>query len=405
MCTAHSRGSPPSPTSTLPDKDDGLGAQLARIFGGKGGGGAAEAYSPHSPLPDVVVWSSETSEDELADADDDDELFFGDISVYQCGGGSDAAAAAARAGGAELDGPYAAAYSEAYATRGAWPEPQREQITLAEERAEPLPAAHQQHQQQKQREEEEAHANAILYPNPAPATGTAETPTRPQGGGAGLDELGGSAGERLDTRTVSLPACASADDAEAQSAGLATKRECNMATLQALCMPREGVRALHAAAVLAVEAGARSPSEVAAALVSRGYDAAVASSRSSGGGAASGSGSTGRGRPIFSGEHEFVRVTMPSLVDGSYEHVIVECNFRSQFAIARPMVAYGKLLDKSPDVYVGYARDMSVLVRFLVTHAAESFAAQGMDVPPWRKARAMLGKWLLGEARAAAQSR
>ena len=214
-------------------------------------------------------------------------------------------------------------------------------------------------------------------------------------------------GARRDRRAMSMPVGLAGGAVPSPSSGgqggssLAVRRECHLTTLRALVEPVPELRELRAAAAAAASAGLHGTEGTAAALVARGFDARACCSRSAEAGTRNTSPRSDavarRARPIFSGAHSFVSVRLAQGAGATRaeESVVVDPCFRQQFDIARPMHAYTELLAELPEVYVGYASDLRVLVRFLVSRAAESFAAQGMDVPPWRKVRAMHGKWLL----------
>jgi hypothetical protein len=68
---------------------------------------------------------------------------------------------------------------------------------------------------------------------------------------------------------------------------------------------------------------------------------------------------------------------------------------REQFEIPRPSAAYAASLNALPAVFVGTAQRLAVLVAWMAARLRAAFDAEGMHVPPWRSARAMLAMWRL----------
>lgn len=73
---------------------------------------------------------------------------------------------------------------------------------------------------------------------------------------------------------------------------------------------------------------------------------------------------------------------------------IVDVKFAEQFAIARPTEEYEKLLRELPPVFVGAAEDLRRLLGILADAARRSLRSREMHLPPWRKSRYILAKWL-----------
>lgn len=90
--------------------------------------------------------------------------------------------------------------------------------------------------------------------------------------------------------------------------------------------------------------------------------------------------------------HEFLCVRG----DGDYKGAdyIVDPNFKEHFQIPHPTPAYEQVLACCSDEFVGTASRLIPLVQCLCTEIANSFEAKGLTLPPWRRAQAMLSKWL-----------
>ncbi|KAJ1286793.1 hypothetical protein BS78_03G379100 [Paspalum vaginatum] len=153
---------------------------------------------------------------------------------------------------------------------------------------------------------------------------------------------------------------------------------------------------LAAAAAAAVEAEAALRAHgpafrraVARRLRGAGYDAGVCKSRweASGG--------------ITAGTYEYVDVVAPR-PRGRY---IVDADFRAGLEVARATPEYAAVVAAVPATAV-VAREESVgrAVRVASDAARRSLRAHGLHVPPWRKTRYMLAKWLGPYKRSTASS-
>ncbi len=69
-------------------------------------------------------------------------------------------------------------------------------------------------------------------------------------------------------------------------------------------------------------------------------------------------------------------------------------NFREHFAIPHPTDAYAATLTLLPDEFIGSSSRLVPLVQIMCAEMAASFEAKGLTLPPWRRAQAMLSKWL-----------
>ncbi|XP_062208704.1 uncharacterized protein LOC133910209 [Phragmites australis] len=146
---------------------------------------------------------------------------------------------------------------------------------------------------------------------------------------------------------------------------------------------------LAAAVVAAVEAeaalrahGAAFRRAVMRRLHAAGYDAGVCKSRweASGG--------------ITAGTYEYVDVVAP-VARGARSRYIVDAEFRAGLEVARATAEYAAVVAAVPASAV-VAREESVgrAVRVAADAARRSLRAHGLHVPPWRKTRYMLAKWL-----------
>ncbi|XP_062187388.1 uncharacterized protein LOC133890822 [Phragmites australis] len=117
-------------------------------------------------------------------------------------------------------------------------------------------------------------------------------------------------------------------------------------------------------------------------LRAAGYDAGVCKSRweASGG--------------ITAGTYEYVDVVTPA-ARGARSRYIVDADFRAGLEVARATAEYAAIVAAVPAAPV-VAREESIgrAVRVAADAARRSFRAHGLHVPPWRKTRYMLAKWL-----------
>lgn len=74
--------------------------------------------------------------------------------------------------------------------------------------------------------------------------------------------------------------------------------------------------------------------------------------------------------------------------------LIVDPSFREQFEIPQPTRGYSAALALLAPEFVGSASRLIPLVQCLCAEMAASFEAEGLTLPPWRRAQAMLSKWL-----------
>lgn len=95
--------------------------------------------------------------------------------------------------------------------------------------------------------------------------------------------------------------------------------------------------------------------------------------------------------------HEFLTV----LGEGDSQDVpyFVDPAFKEQFKIPQPSAAYEALLELLPSEFVGTSSRLVPLVQNLCAEMVVSFEANGLTLPPWRRAASMLTKWLPSRSR------
>lgn len=76
------------------------------------------------------------------------------------------------------------------------------------------------------------------------------------------------------------------------------------------------------------------------------------------------------------------------------ERLIVDIDFRSEFAIARPTKAYKLILQTLPGIFVGKSDRLEKIIGIVSDAAKQSLKKKGMPVPPWRKPGYVKSKWL-----------
>eukprot|EP00879_Flechtneria_rotunda_P004032 GHRR01004274.1.p1 GENE.GHRR01004274.1~~GHRR01004274.1.p1 ORF type:complete len:275 (+),score=84.02 GHRR01004274.1:497-1321(+) len=90
--------------------------------------------------------------------------------------------------------------------------------------------------------------------------------------------------------------------------------------------------------------------------------------------------------------HEFLTVAG----EDQYKEAeyVVDPFFREQFRIPQPTATYTAVLSMVPEEFVGTASRLIPLVQCLCSEMVTSFEARGLTLPPWRRAQAMMSKWL-----------
>lgn len=96
--------------------------------------------------------------------------------------------------------------------------------------------------------------------------------------------------------------------------------------------------------------------------------------------------------------HAFIIVEDPAESADTFSGdslVIVEPRLRDFFECARPSPEYATLLEELPEVFVGRAAQLEVLVALVASALQASFVSSGLPLPPWRTKEALLAHWNL----------
>lgn len=111
-----------------------------------------------------------------------------------------------------------------------------------------------------------------------------------------------------------------------------------------------------------------------------GYDAAVCSSKWSNSGKVPG------------GEYEYIDVIFEGYDD--IDRLIVDVDFQSQFAIARPTHSYAATMKFLPVIFTGSAKKLGQVLQAMAEAAKLSLSQNSMPLPPWRTFEYMEAKWM-----------
>ncbi|AES89662.1 hypothetical protein MtrunA17_Chr4g0040171 [Medicago truncatula] len=97
---------------------------------------------------------------------------------------------------------------------------------------------------------------------------------------------------------------------------------------------------------------------------------------------------------IPSGEHTYLEVTEnSSKAKGGVIKVIIELNFRGEFEMARGNEEYNQLVKRLPEIFVGKAERLRVLVKIMCSAAKKCMKEKKLHLGPWRKQKYMQAKW------------
>ncbi|KAG1363425.1 hypothetical protein COCNU_11G002520 [Cocos nucifera] len=96
---------------------------------------------------------------------------------------------------------------------------------------------------------------------------------------------------------------------------------------------------------------------------------------------------------VTAGTYEYIDVVVAAARSGEVRY-IVDTEFAAEFEVARATEDYGRVLAALPRVAVARTDTMRQAVRVVADAARRSLRSQGLHVPPWRKSRYMLAKWL-----------
>ncbi|XP_027347876.1 uncharacterized protein LOC113859264 [Abrus precatorius] len=98
---------------------------------------------------------------------------------------------------------------------------------------------------------------------------------------------------------------------------------------------------------------------------------------------------------IPSGDHTYLEVTdNSSNTKRGAIKVVIELSFRAEFEMARANEEYNQLIRRLPEVYVGKAERLRVLVKIMCSAAKKCMKEKKMHLAPWRKHKYMQAKWL-----------
>lgn len=90
--------------------------------------------------------------------------------------------------------------------------------------------------------------------------------------------------------------------------------------------------------------------------------------------------------------HEFI--ICDGKLDGSIEHqCVIDPQFRDQFLLGKQNIEYDNLLRVVPLEFVGSALRLQAIVSVICAQMTKVYQDLGISLPPWRRPRAVLGKW------------
>ncbi|RRT40441.1 hypothetical protein B296_00038889 [Ensete ventricosum] len=96
---------------------------------------------------------------------------------------------------------------------------------------------------------------------------------------------------------------------------------------------------------------------------------------------------------LAAGDYEFIDIVMVD-GNGASTRIIIDVDFRSQFELARPTLAYTQLSSILPPIFVGKEEKLKKVVSLLCSAAQQSLRERGLHIPPWRRSSYMQSKWL-----------
>lgn len=101
--------------------------------------------------------------------------------------------------------------------------------------------------------------------------------------------------------------------------------------------------------------------------------------------------------------HEFLSVEGAGDCQGL--EFVVDPEFKQHFEIPHPSPLYQEILSSLPQAFVGTPGKLAPLVQLLCAEMANSFDVRGLTLPPWRRSKSMLTKWLPVKSRDVCLSR
>ncbi|XP_047084198.1 uncharacterized protein LOC124695388 [Lolium rigidum] len=95
---------------------------------------------------------------------------------------------------------------------------------------------------------------------------------------------------------------------------------------------------------------------------------------------------------VAAGSHEYIDVVVTG--GESETRYVVDVSFAAGFEVARPTVEYEAVRAVLPEVMVARHEHLKRVVKLAASAARRSLKRSGLSVPPWRKRRFMMAKWL-----------
>ncbi|KAH7683013.1 Arc-type ribbon-helix-helix-containing protein [Dioscorea alata] len=92
---------------------------------------------------------------------------------------------------------------------------------------------------------------------------------------------------------------------------------------------------------------------------------------------------------LTAGSYEYVDVVL-----GEKMRYVVDLDFKAEFEIARATVEYEEVVRQLPKVMVAVPEELRRLVKMVAEAGRRSMKSKGLHVPPWRKGRYVVAKWL-----------
>ncbi|WOL11368.1 hypothetical protein Cni_G20130 [Canna indica] len=97
---------------------------------------------------------------------------------------------------------------------------------------------------------------------------------------------------------------------------------------------------------------------------------------------------------LVAGSYEYIDVVVASADGAEQRRYVVDLGFAAEFEVARAGESYKRVVAELPEVMVARPEEVKQVVRKVGKAARRSLKAEGLHVPPWRKGRYMMAKWL-----------
>ncbi|KAJ3671925.1 hypothetical protein LUZ60_008004 [Juncus effusus] len=95
---------------------------------------------------------------------------------------------------------------------------------------------------------------------------------------------------------------------------------------------------------------------------------------------------------LAKGNYEYIDVA--EIIDGKEERYIIDVHFAAEFEVSGPTEEYQTVLAAVPEAIVTRPDEMKRVLRIMADEAKRSLKRRGLSVPPWRKRRFLMAKWL-----------